>query len=97
MMYYNMTSSRPAVKKGGNTMKTVRVSRGIMNSLYDISHAYGKKYVYIVRSKVSSGCFIVERYPRYYYHYGVGEGRRLCTLDYARRNSMIEVLKVKEK
>lgn len=69
-------------------MKTVRVSRGIMNSLYDIRYAYGK---------VSSGCFIVERYPRYYYHDGVGGGRRLCTLDYARRNGMIEVLQVKEK
>lgn len=76
-------------------MRTVRVSRGIMNSLYDIRYAYGKKYRYIVRCKVSSGCFIVERYPRYYY--GVGEGRRLCTLDYARRNGMIEVLQVKEK
>lgn len=27
-------------------MKTVRVSRGIMNSLYDIRYAYGKKYAY---------------------------------------------------
>lgn len=78
-------------------MKTVRVSRGIMNSLYDNRYAYGKKYAYSVRGKVSSGCFIVERYPRYYYHDGVGEGRRLCTLDYARRNGMIEVLQVKEK
>jgi hypothetical protein len=78
-------------------MKTVRVSRGIMNSLYDNWFAYGKKYAYNVRGKVSSGCFIVERYPRYYYHDGVGEGRRLCTLDYARRNGMIEVLQVKEK
>jgi hypothetical protein len=78
-------------------MKTVRVSLGIMNSLCDNRRAYGKKYVYSVRGKVSSGCFIVERYPRYYYHYGVGEGRRLCTLDYARRNGMIEVLQVKEK
>lgn len=78
-------------------MKTVRVSRGIMNSLYDIRYACGKKYKYIMRGKVSSGCLIVERYPRYYYQYGVGEGRRLCTLDYARRNGMIEVLQVKEK
>ena len=78
-------------------MKTVRVSRGIMNSLYDNRYAYGKKYRYIVRGKVSSGCFIVERYPRYYYYDGVGEGRRICTLDYARRNGMVEILEVKEK
>ncbi len=78
-------------------MKTVRVSRGIMNSLYDNRFAYGKKYAYNVRGKVSLCCFIVERYPRYYYHEGVGEGWRLCTLDYARRNGMIEVLQVKEK
>lgn len=76
-------------------MKTVKVSRGIMNSLYDNWFAYGKKYAYNVRGKVSSGCFIVERYPRYYYD-GEGEGR-LCTLDYARRNEMIEILEVKEK
>lgn len=76
-------------------MKTVRVSKSIMGSLSAKRYAYGKKYVYYFRGKVAPNRMIVERYPQYYYHDGVGEGWRLNTLDYARRNGMTEILEVK--
>lgn len=76
-------------------MDKIRVSKSIMESLNAKGYAYGKKYAYKVYDKLSPNCIVVERYPRYYYHYGVGEGWRLNTLDYARRNGMIEVLQVK--
>lgn len=76
-------------------MKTV--SKSMFYRLKTSRYAYGTKYVYHFRGRVAVDRMIVERYPRYYYHDGVGEGRRLCTLDYARRNGMIEVLQVKEK
>lgn len=76
-------------------MDKIRVSKSIMDSLNAKGYAYGKKYAYKVSEKLSYNCIVVERYPRYYYHSGVGEGWRLSTLDYARRNHMVDVLQVK--
>lgn len=60
-------------------------------------YACGKKYVYHLRGRVAVDRMIVERYPNYYYHDGINPGRRFNTLDYARRNGMIEILELKEK
>lgn len=76
-------------------MKTVRVSKGIMDALNAKGYAYGTKYNYVVWDKLSPNCIVVKRYPCYYYHNGVGEGWRLNTLDYASRNGMVEILQVK--
>lgn len=76
-------------------MKTIRVSKNIFDSLKTKRYAYGKKYVYYLRGTVAVDRMIVERYPNYYYHHGINPGRRLNTLDYARRNGMIEILEVK--
>lgn len=76
-------------------MKTVRVSKSIMDALNERGRAYGTKYNYVVWDKLSPNCIVVKRYPCYYYHHGVGEGWRLNTLDYARRNDMVDVLQVK--
>jgi hypothetical protein len=76
-------------------MKTVRVSKNIMDALNERGRAYGTKYNYVVWDKLSPNCIVVKRYPCYYYHHGVGEGWRRNTLDYASRNGMVEILQVK--
>lgn len=76
-------------------MKTVRVSKNIMDALNERGRAYGTKYNYVVWDKLSLNCIVVKRYPCYYYHHGVGEGWRSNTLDYASRNGMVEILQVK--
>lgn len=80
-------------------MKTVRVSKSMFYSLKTKRYACGKKYVYRVRGRVAVDRMIVERYPNYYYYYhdGIIPGRRLCTLDYARRNGLLDIVEVKEK
>lgn len=76
-------------------MDKIRVSKSIMDSLNAKGYAYGKKYTYHVFDKLSPNCIVVERYPNYYIHRGCGEGRRFNTLEYARRNGMVEFLQVK--
>lgn len=72
-------------------MDKIRVSKSIMDSLNKTGYAVGKKYVYHLRGRVAVDRMIVERYPNYYYHDGINPGRRRNTLDYARRNGMIEI------
>lgn len=78
-------------------MKIVRVSKSMFYNLKTKRYACGKKYVYHLRGRVAVDRMIVERYPHYYYHDGITPGRRLNTLDYARRNGMTEILELKEK
>lgn len=76
-------------------MDKIRVSKSIMDSLNKTGYAVGKKYAYKVYDKLSPDCIVVERIPRYYYHDGINPGPRVCTMDYARRNHMVDVLQVK--
>ena len=41
-------------------MKTVRVSKNIMNSLNAKGYAYGTKYNYVVWDKLSPNCIVVK-------------------------------------
>lgn len=78
-------------------MKIVRDSKSMFYNLKTERYACGKKYVYHLRGRVAVDRMIVERYPNYNYHDGINLGRRLNTLDYARRNGMSEILEIKEK
>lgn len=75
-------------------MKTVRVSKSIMDSLNKYGYAYGSKYYY-EEKELMSNSIIVERYPRYYIEHGCGEGRRLTTRKIAEWNGWIETVEVK--
>ena len=76
-------------------MDKIRVSKSIMDALNATGYAWGKRYGYRVKEKLSPNCIIVDRFPLYYHHDGVGEGWRACTLEYAKRNGLAEVLQVK--
>lgn len=76
-------------------MKTVRVTKSIMDKLNAKGYAVGTKYAYRVRTKIYQNCSVVERIPLYYYHRGINPGWRVCTDDYARRNGLSEILLVK--
>lgn len=83
------------IEKGQSTMDKIRVSKSIMDSLNKTGYAVGKKYAYKVHDKLSPDCIVVERIPRYYYHDGINPGPRVCTVDYARRHGLLDVLQVK--
>lgn len=76
-------------------MKIVRVSKSMFYSLKQNGTLTVRSSFIILRGRVAVDRMIVERYPNYYYHDGINPGRRLNTLDYARRNGMIEILEVK--
>lgn len=78
-------------------MKTVRVSKSIMDKLSATGYAIGRKYAYSVRGRIAPRRLIVDRIPRYYYHDGINAGPRVCTIDYARRNGLLDIVEVKEK
>lgn len=81
------------IEKGQATMDKIRVSKSIMDSLNKTGYAVGKKYAYKVHDKLSPDCIVVERIPRY--HDGINPGPRVCTVDYARRHGLLDVLQVK--
>lgn len=76
-------------------MDKIRVSKSIMDSLNKWGEAFGNKYTYKVKEKLSPNCIVVERYPRYYIHSGCGEGRRLTMYNEAKWNGWIETVQVK--
>lgn len=76
-------------------MDKIRVSKSIMDSLNATGKAIGNKYIYTVKERLSPNCIVVERYPRYFIHRGVDEGRRWTSYNEAKWNGWIETVQVK--
>lgn len=76
-------------------MKTVRVSKSIMDALNVKGYAEGKKFVYVVHDKLSQNCIEVMRFPRCVRVDSIKAGVHVYTSEEARRKGIVEFIQVK--